>query len=220
MTLTMADSVTPGNLPGGYDAYAGYIDGRWPDYAAIAAAHNVPCLSVAVTAAADADCLDVETGDATPGQAPAWVRRQAPLVPRPVVYAAASSMAAVLAALTAAGIPRTGVRLWSAHYGAGEHICGPGTCKLTPVAMDGTQWTDTAAGNDGTQIDASVLADDFFEEAAMYVVLHGVPGQWVNPSQFYDVTSETAYVVGVGTDGRVYMSKSVKGAAFTTPVVL
>ena len=30
MTLTMADSITPGNLPGGYDAYLGYVDGDWP----------------------------------------------------------------------------------------------------------------------------------------------------------------------------------------------
>jgi hypothetical protein len=35
-----------------------------------------------------------------------------------------------------------------------------------PEAMDGTQWTDTAPGENGTQVDASVLLDNFFSEEA------------------------------------------------------
>src|SRR5262249_56233890 len=80
-------------------------------------------------------------------------------------YASVSNMTSsggVLPQLTARGIARSQVRLLSAHYGAGEHICGPGTCGLMSVDADGTQWTDQARGNGGSVIDASVLRDDFF----------------------------------------------------------
>jgi peptidoglycan hydrolase-like protein with peptidoglycan-binding domain len=102
----MADSIHPQNLPAGYDAYLGYVDGQWPTAAALKAIF--------------------------PGKP-----------------------------LSGLGIARSEVRLVSAHYDAGEHICGPSTCKLISVAMDGTQWTDKANGVGGTQIDASVLQDEF-----------------------------------------------------------
>jgi Putative peptidoglycan binding domain len=167
MTLTMADSIVPGNLPPGYDAYLGYTDGRWPDFQAeVQKFPGKHVLGLAVTAADDAEGLDVEQYDATPDQVPAWVQRQlARHVLRPVLYASVSAMGTILMKLAAAGIARSAVRLLSAHYGAGEHICGPGTCGLVHIPMDGTQWTDSAAGVGGAAIDASVLADDFFGTA-------------------------------------------------------
>ena len=65
----------------------------------------------------------------------------------------------LLPLLASAGIPRASVRLWSAHYGAWEHICGPSTCNMVSVAMDGTQWTSEAMGRD---LDQSVLLASFF----------------------------------------------------------
>lgn len=165
MTLRMADSTVPANLPAGYDAYAGYVDGSWPDCAAIRARFpGVPVLSIAAEADADADCLDREPYDATAQEAPGWVRRQqARGVHRPCVYASVSNMAEVIGELTRSAILRAEVRLWSAHYGAGEHICGPATCKWPDVpAMDGTQWSDSQPGAGGSQIDASILLDGFF----------------------------------------------------------
>lgn len=158
--ITMFDSVNAGMLPPGY-AYAGYVDGIFRDYGQITALFpGADVLSIAVFAADDADCLDVETGDASPGQAAGWAARQAARgVARPCLYAAVSTMSQVIAALTAAGVSRSGVRLWSAHYGAGEHICGPSTCGLITVPMDGTQWTDVA---DGKNLDQSLLLPDFF----------------------------------------------------------
>jgi hypothetical protein len=47
----------------------------------------------------------------------------------------------ILPVLSQAKISRSEVRLWSAHYGLGEHICGPGSCGAVPVEVDGTQWT-------------------------------------------------------------------------------
>ena len=70
-------------------------------------------------------------------------------------------MAEVVTELAGAGIARSSVRLLSAHYKWGQHICGPGTCGLVHIPMDGTQWTDSAPGNGGL-VDASVLVNDFF----------------------------------------------------------
>ena len=121
-----------------------------------------------MTAADDGEGLDVEFRDATPDQAPGWVRRQHGRgVERPIVYASISTMKAVLFLLTINGIARSSVRLLSAHYGW-AHICGPHTCAYEGAATpqcDGTQWTDAAPGLNGSKIDVSELADDFFGAA-------------------------------------------------------
>jgi hypothetical protein len=160
--LVMYDSIVISQIPGGASYAAGYLDGRWPTWGALKQAFpHAHLLSIAVGAAVDADCLDVETGDATVSQAPNWVKRQiARGMYRPVVYAQASTMPVLLAALKAAGIKRQAVRLWSAHYGAGQHICGPATCDYPGIpACDGTQWTPNALGLD---LDESLLLGDFF----------------------------------------------------------
>jgi hypothetical protein len=54
---------------------------------------------------------------------------------------------------------RAAVRLWSAHYGLGEHICGPNSCGQLSIDADGTQWTSTAMGRN---LDQSLLRTDFF----------------------------------------------------------
>jgi hypothetical protein len=166
MTLRMADSIYVANLPAGWPCYAGYTDGTWPTYAAVKARFPAAAvLSVAVFATSGAECCDCEQGDLTPAQVPAWVRRQAARgVKRPCVYSSVANFPAVLRELHAAGIGRAQVRLWSAHYGLGRHICGPASCKYFPgmPQFDGTQWTDQAPGAHGSRIDASLLNDDFF----------------------------------------------------------
>jgi hypothetical protein len=115
MTITMFDSIDVSTLPAGNFAYAGYVDGYWATYSKLKAKFpHANLLSIAVFAHDDADCLDVEPGDATPAQAPAWVKRQK--TPRPCLYASVSAMNGVLSILSKAGIPRNSVRLWSAHY--------------------------------------------------------------------------------------------------------
>ena len=80
----------------------------------------------------------------------------------PDTFASDADMQAVIDELLNGGIQRASVRLWSAHYGAGEHICGPDTCKQVSIPMDGTQWTDAAPGENGSQVDGSILVDGFF----------------------------------------------------------
>jgi hypothetical protein len=161
----MLDSTYPANLPTGADAYLGYVDGLWQTYPAVKAQHpKAHVLSMAVFAKDDADGCDVEPGDLTPWQAGPWVRRQLDRGAwRPVVYASVSKIPLVLADLLVAGVGRSQVRLLSAHYGAGKHICGPSTCKFPGVPWcDGTQWTDQATGVHGTKIDESLLLPGFF----------------------------------------------------------
>jgi hypothetical protein len=159
--LVMFDSVDVGEIPNGPVAVAGYVDGRWATMTELAERFpNAKRLSIAVTPEHDADCLDVETGDATPADVPGWYERQrARGVERPCIYADASTMQASIVPLVRAGtIARPLVRLWSAHY-SGEHICGPGSCGAVSIDMDGTQWTDAAWGRD---LDESLLLADFF----------------------------------------------------------
>jgi peptidoglycan hydrolase-like protein with peptidoglycan-binding domain len=91
----------------------------------------------------------------------AWYERQRQRdISRPCLYASASVMqSSVVPVLLAAAVPRSSVRLWSAHYTGTPHICGPASCKLTSIEMDGTQFADNALGRD---LDESLLAADFF----------------------------------------------------------
>jgi len=162
VTLRMADSVDVTHLPDGYDCYAGYTSGLFPTWPAVKRIFaQFHLLSIAIDAAHDADCLDIEGGDATNAEAPGWIKRQMRRgEPRPCVYTSAGNAAALIRVIEDAGIARSQFRLWSAHYGEGKHICGPGVCGFP--AADGTQWTDTAPGRNGSEIDESVLRDGFF----------------------------------------------------------
>jgi hypothetical protein len=151
------------SLPTGADAYLGYVGGFWPTFAALLAKFpHSKILGMAINASEDAEGADCEKGDLSIAQMPGWTHRQlARGVWRPVQYASISNMGSLLAADTGAGIARSQVRLLSAHYGGGKHICGPSTCNLGPQC-DGTQWTDTSAGVGGTLIDESELEPWFF----------------------------------------------------------
>jgi len=169
VTLAMPDSITVGNLPPGYTAYLGYGDGDWPTQAALRArfpqAQLVILTVTGATAAHGAKIAagdDIEPGDLTPASGAAWLHGQ--IGQRPVAYASRDTMPSVLGELGQLGVERASVRLLTAHYGAGEHICGPATCKASFQA-DGTQWTDTYPGT-GAPVDMSVLAGDFFAAPA------------------------------------------------------
>jgi Putative peptidoglycan binding domain len=164
-TMDMFDAIEDDQYPQGAAAYAGYVDGHLgdqPDYAYIVKAFpSARHLSIAISPADDAACLDIENGAATPQSAAAWyLRQKARGITRPCFYASTSVMQAnVVPVITASGIGRASVRLWTAHYGQGEHICGPSSCGLLAIDADGTQWTDQALGRN---LDQSLLAGDFF----------------------------------------------------------
>ncbi len=161
MPITMFDDVTLSLLPSNAAAYAGYVDGEFSNFSKLQAKFpKAHLLSIAVSASSDADCLDIETGDATPGDAFDWVIRQFERgIKRPVLYASASTMGTIISLMNSGDVPRSTLRLWSAHYTRSPHFCGPHTCGAVSIDVDGTQWTDLALG---VSLDQSILSDDFF----------------------------------------------------------
>lgn len=148
------DSVDPAEIPKHARAVAGYVGGRWPTYAELL--HQFPDAKVeaiAISATETAHTLDVEMGDATPQQVPAWVRRMQQthgLKFRPGIYAAHSTMVEVVAELHRAGIKREEVRLWLADPTGKPHI---------PPGYDACQWWWKALGRN---LDQSAGRPDFF----------------------------------------------------------
>lgn len=161
--LTMYDSIDLGQIPPDAAIIGAYVGGRWPTAREVPARFpHARMLTIAISADEDADCLDIETGDATPGQAAGWYERQrARGIARPCLYASASVMqGSVVPLIEAAGILRPHVRLWSAHYTGTAHRCGPHpSCGQMAIQADATQWTDRSHGRD---LDQSLLAGDFF----------------------------------------------------------
>lgn len=160
--IIMFDATDVGQIPAGPAAVAGYVDGRW--VTAPVLAHRFPharLLTIATSPAHDADCLDIEGGDAAPADAAGWFTRQRGRgAARPCLYASVGLMQAeVIPVLQAASIERPLVRLWTAHY-AGLHVCAHDTCGELSIPADGTQWTDFAFGR---PVDQSLLLADFFD---------------------------------------------------------
>jgi hypothetical protein len=159
----MWDDITVSTLPtGGSYAYAGYVDGLWPTYSAIKArfpGHRL--VSVAVFASDNAECLDIENGDASISEAPGWFERQvARGVYRPIFYIQASNVKALEQVLAAHHIARSAYRIWTAHYAGKAHLCAPRSCGYGLSEADGTQWTKTALG---LNLDRSLLLPNFFD---------------------------------------------------------
>lgn len=210
--IVMWDTALNDQFPPGGGAYAGYVDGGvgdQPNYphvvSAFPSAHH---LSIALFAGHDADALDVEPGAAGVADIAAWaVRQKARGIGRPVIYASVSVMEAEIVPVVEM-LPgaRAGVRLWTAHYGLGEHICGPKSCGQLSIDADGTQWCSDALGR---VLDQSLLRADFFgtpapvktwEEilvASIPVIKKGAGGQAVKNWQALLV----AHGYGLGATG-------------------
>lgn len=159
---TMYDSVTVGEIPADAKAVAGYVGGTWVTFPILKLQFpHARHLSIAVASNEDADCLDIENGDARIGDAPGWFHRQKRLGARkPAFYISAAYADALVSYLKREGIKRREYRLITAHYGDGRHRCGPDTCGLVrSTKADGTQYTDEALGR---TLDESVLSRRFF----------------------------------------------------------
>jgi Putative peptidoglycan binding domain len=173
--ISMPDSVNVADLPPGYPAYLGYADGRYANAAELRKRFpGAQLVRLTVTGATlDADGIDVEPGNVNAADARVWVQRKLAAAPgfRPVIYASVRGaanygMGDILARLNGNRISTKRVRLLSAHYGEGPHICGPHSCGLIDIDMDGTQytndWATPAMRAAGTAIDMSMLSDDYF----------------------------------------------------------
>lgn len=135
------DSVTPANLAAGLAVYPGYCYGSYNNIAAIKArfpGKRYVSLTPVLQSAVPAMCIDIEPGDANPGQAAEFFRLAShDGAIKPWFYTSAGDMQAVINNLAAAGINRTRYFLWSAHW-IGLHICSKSACGY-PQA-DATQY--------------------------------------------------------------------------------
>jgi hypothetical protein len=166
--ITMFDTIYNDQFPPGAAAYAAYVDGslgNQPNYAFIVSKFpKAQHLSISLFGN-NADVIDVEAGASAPAQVPDWYDAQRKRgIQRPCVYASASNMNnEILPVLSQAGIARATVRLWTAHYEVGQHICGPDSCGALSINADGTQWTPNAVVDGATLVlDQSLLLEDFF----------------------------------------------------------
>ncbi len=142
----MADSTSLASLPPGFDLYGGYDDGAWPDADAIAAQFGPkPVVRITVFPQDnEGDCLDVESGDATPADAPGWVQRRRAAGTDPSVYCSEAIWQNVKDTFAHAKVPEP--HWWIAGY--------PGSVGgvLYPGAV-AHQWIDRGP------YDESVVAD-------------------------------------------------------------
>lgn len=160
--MFMYDDVNASLIPRDAFAVAGYVDGAFANTAEMRKLFpHAHLLTIAVFASDDAQCLDVEPGDATNAQVYEWFKRQlARGVYRPVVYTSGSNAAAMQATMKANGFPRSSYRMWTAHYTLVPHRCSPSRCGFGLDEADATQFTSTALGR---SLDESLLAADFFD---------------------------------------------------------
>lgn len=150
--FTMYDSVTIGQIPAHPFADAGYPAGLYATYAPLRLtwpqAHTV---SVAISAAYHADCLDVEPGDAVSSQVVAWVRADERAgFKRPCIYSSYFEFTReVRPALAAGHIARSSIFEWDADYTGTAHI---------DATFDATQYTDRCLGRN---LDCSLVTAAF-----------------------------------------------------------
>lgn len=172
-TYEMLDDVTLAVLESqaaSAHAVAGYVNGIYDNWPAIVAKYSrsgkfLLSIDVQANPSVGAQCLDIEKGDATIAQAYPWFKatQAAGKAAKdlrwfPKFYIEESEAQALVADMTSKGVARNEYMLWTAHYGKGEHICGPSTCKC-PVQADATQWTSTFNGD---SLDASLCYGYFF----------------------------------------------------------
>lgn len=159
--FVMYDSVDVSQIPLSAVAVAGYVGGNWVTIPRLQQLYpDAKKLTIAVNASEDAECLDIENGDATPDEAAAWVKRQhARGVKRPAVYCSLAIAWTVWWKLRRAGIKRKQVRIFTAHYTYKPHRCSPLCHFGFWTKADATQFTDKSMGRN---LDASLCAPNFF----------------------------------------------------------
>lgn len=171
MTIAMPDDINVNLLPAGYPAYLGYVDGEYQTATVLRGLFPAAKLVLLTVTGNTTDCdgCDIEPGNLDAAGGARWAVSKLAADPgsRPVLYASilgqpGYGMGDVIRYLDVAGVGTGLVRLLSAHYGEGPHVCGPFSCRMTSYELDGTQWTNAFATGAGANIDMSMLADDFF----------------------------------------------------------
>lgn len=190
--VTMYDAVTVTNIPQAEDVIvAGYATGIYANISQMMVRFPVaPILTIDVTGTGKAQCLDVESGDATVSQIDPWLSNYAltgPVFSRPVVY-----MSLDYAKASFPTAPPEGCWLWTAHYTGVEHYCGP-ACGLAYTA-DATQYSSTATLDTSVVNSASLTATTL---AKVGIKVASTPPMVQKGTVHSDTTGGTATVFSV-----------------------
>jgi hypothetical protein len=157
---TLYDSTNPADIPTSAAMVGGYVSPSRFAWNAAGWARFPNAVKVAITPSAShyglgVHVLDVETGDATPGQVPGWVTSSRNAGQPPTVYMNVATWPAVIRACTSAGVPMP--EFWVAAWN--------GVQNLPSITVDGVtytaiahQYADPNSGSGG-HYDLSIAAD-------------------------------------------------------------
>lgn len=151
-------------------AIGAYENGRYENaQAARRAFPHAHVLGIDVLGTGVGHAGDFEAGDMAYAEAGRWAhRRRAAGVLRPVIYFSVSNWQAVMSSLQAAGLTRSDVRLWTAHYTGQPHLCSSACNAAVSGQADATQWGSANASGTlpapwaGRDVDVSETAPDFW----------------------------------------------------------
>ena len=192
MARTMYDAVTVSAIPDGSVLVAGYVNGSYANLSGLRARFpHALVVGVTVTAGADeGQVLDVESGDASPAEAPGWVERRRAAGADPTVYCNASTWPAVRAAFSAAGVAAP--HFWIADYD-GDPAIPAGAVAKQYASNENYDTSAVAAywpGVDPTPEDTMLLtAQDQAVSDDLYWFAAAVDGQPPTGAPAVDVAS-------------------------------
>lgn len=150
MTRRMYDSTNAADIPTTAQMVAGYLAPSPYAWSAADWARFPHAVKVRIAVRAytdDGHVLDVESGDATPAQAPGWVQMRRAAGADPTVYCSASAWPTVKAAFAAAHVAEP--HWWIAAY--------PGGGPVIPAGAVAHQYADPLTS--GGHYDISAVAD-------------------------------------------------------------
>lgn len=227
--MSLYDSVTAANEPDGPgNLGAGYGDGWYNNWAQVVARFGTRAVLEVCVNPADqvGNCLDVETGDANPADAPGWTAR-ARTRGIPVVwnYCNASTWPAVIAAYLDAGA-RLPDRWWIADYTGSPHFPAV-TVRSVTYTADACQY----AGGMTAAYDVSCVQPAVFGAAptptAMPTATHPASNGAPMPPTFVAIlpTPTNKGYWEIGSDGGVFshgdatFHGSLGGVTLAKPIV-
>ena len=204
---TMYDSITPNRIPADAPIVASYVDGMWPNYPQLKGTHpNAIHVSIAVFPQDDAMVLDIESGDATPAQAPAWVVRQRARGIEPTVYCNVSTYPAVRQAFMDAKVALP--PWWAAKY-TGQPFMQSGSVATqyqdnSPMGWDASLVADYWATIDGPILPPKPAKDRL------------VAGQILLPNHPPLMSVDGQYELTLQGDGNLVIYQHLHAAKWST----
>ncbi len=153
MPRIMYDAVDAADVPAsGFDLLAGYENGLYPSASGLRARfpHATVVTIDVLNQPGTAQVLDIEKGDATPDEAPAWFDASIRAgVDRPTLYFSSSDFPAIVRAMG-----RRSYDAWVASYGVSHcPIMSDAACRVVA-------WQKIDHGPHGENIDISEVYDD------------------------------------------------------------